>query len=152
MHSQSELRQLFGALCKGDVLLLEDIDTAGIRREDMQAETFEIADQNETGSNDKTRERQKKPGITLAGLLDAIDTARESGVLLIMTTNRPETLDPALIRAGRIDKEIVFGKVSKEIVGKIFQRMYKESREEPDFYDLVQQIEICNTGGRVHSS
>lgn len=52
VHSQLELRQMFGAPCKGDILLLEDIETPVVRREDVQAETSEKADENEIGSND----------------------------------------------------------------------------------------------------
>ncbi|KAF3034956.1 hypothetical protein E8E11_005005, partial [Didymella keratinophila] len=142
VHSQTELRQLFGAPCKGDVLLLADVDTAGIRREEMQVQAPESMKLGEDSSDDKPpRHRRRRTGITLAGPLDAIDGAREGGVLLIMTTNRLEVLDAALVRAGRIDKENLFGKTSKDIVGRIFKQMYKDQTGEADFNDLANSFE-----------
>jgi chaperone BCS1 len=48
--------------------------------------------------------------LSLAGLLNVldgvVDTPRR---ILIMTSNHPETLDPALIRPGRVDKKIMLG-------------------------------------------
>jgi len=43
-------------------------------------------------------------GSPLSGLLNAIDgTFSRDGRILIMTTNHPEKIDPALIRKGRAD-------------------------------------------------
>lgn len=48
--------------------------------------------------------KQEKEGPTLAGLLNALDgVATPHGLITIITTNHVETLDDALIRAGRID-------------------------------------------------
>ena len=50
-----------------------------------------------------------RPGLTLSGLLNAIDgVVAQEGRLLFMTTNRINALDPALIRPGRIDVRIEF--------------------------------------------
>jgi chaperone BCS1 len=49
-------------------------------------------------------EDERAPGISLSALLNAIDGAVASeGRLLIMTTNHPDRLDPALVRPGRVD-------------------------------------------------
>jgi ATP-dependent 26S proteasome regulatory subunit len=54
--------------------------------------------ENDGNNNDDGDEKQKKrKGISLCGLLNAIDTARKEGVILIMTTNKPEDLDQALM-------------------------------------------------------
>lgn len=54
-----------------------------------------------------------KPGkdkLNLTGLLNVLDGVVDTpGRILIMTTNHPEMLDPALIRPGRIDKRIMLG-------------------------------------------
>jgi chaperone BCS1 len=48
--------------------------------------------------------------LSLSGLLNVldgvVDTPRR---ILIMTSNHPEMLDPALIRPGRVDKKIMLG-------------------------------------------
>jgi chaperone BCS1 len=137
VHCQTELRQLFSAPCKGDVLLLEDVDTADIWREEMPIQAPESIEHDRDSTDDEPKHRKRRTGITLAGLLNAMDTAREGDVLLIISTNRPETLDAALSRAGRIAREILFGKGFKDIMKKIFQRIYKDQTGEADFNDLA---------------
>ena len=43
--------------------------------------------------------------------LDGFDTA--SGVVILAATNRPETLDPALLRSGRFDRQVLVDKPDK---------------------------------------
>ena len=47
-----------------------------------------------------------------------------------MTTNHRNHLDEALIRPGRIDKEIYMGYVTRDVAASIFLRMYTQSPEE----------------------
>ena len=50
----------------------------------------------------------KKDKLNLSGLLNVLDGVVDTPErILIMTTNHPERLDPALIRPGRIDKKIL---------------------------------------------
>lgn len=52
----------------------------------------------------------EKDCLNLSGLLNVLDGVVETpGRMLIMTTNHPEMLDPALIRPGRIDKKFFLG-------------------------------------------
>merc|ERR1711862_960630 len=52
----------------------------------------------------------KKDKLNLSGLLNVLDGVVDTpDRILIMTTNHPEQLDPALIRPGRIDKKILLG-------------------------------------------
>jgi SpoVK/Ycf46/Vps4 family AAA+-type ATPase len=57
--------------------------------------------------------------LSLSGLLNVLDGVVDSpGRILIMTTNHPEMLDPALIRPGRIDKKLMLGYMAAaDIVG-----------------------------------
>jgi chaperone BCS1 len=53
---------------------------------------------------------------------------------MIMTTNNPEKLDDALVRAGRISVRVGFNKASKKQAEEIFLRMYVDqpsSKEDP---------------------
>lgn len=52
----------------------------------------------------------QKDKLNLTGLLNVLDGVVDTpGRMLIMTTNHPEMLDPALIRPGRIDKKLLLG-------------------------------------------
>merc|ERR1712232_471522 len=53
--------------------------------------------------------------LNLAGLLNVLDGVVDSpGRIIVMTTNFPDKLDPALIRPGRINKRIHLGNVKHE--------------------------------------
>ena len=41
-----------------------------------------------------------------------------------MTTNRPEKLDEALIRPGRVDHQVAFGNATQTQIKELFERMY----------------------------
>jgi SpoVK/Ycf46/Vps4 family AAA+-type ATPase len=48
--------------------------------------------------------------LSLSGLLNVLDGVVDTpGRIVIMTTNHPEMLDPALIRPGRVDKKLLLG-------------------------------------------
>ena len=57
--------------------------------------------------------------LELLNQLDGFDSMAE--VKVIMATNKIETLDPALIRPGRIDRKIEFPPPDLKIKRKIFQ-------------------------------
>jgi chaperone BCS1 len=79
------LSQLLASCRKPSLIALEDIDC-------VEAATSRSSKSNE--------------GLTMADLLNAIDGigASEDRVLF-MTSNHPERLDPALTRAGRVDRK-----------------------------------------------
>merc|ERR1712083_571048 len=53
--------------------------------------------------------------LNLAGLLNVLDGVVDTpGRVVVMTTNHPDKLDPALIRPGRINKRIHLGYVQPE--------------------------------------
>lgn len=53
--------------------------------------------------------------LNLAGLLNVLDGVVDTpGRLLVMTTNHPEVLDPALIRPGRIDRCMLLDYIALE--------------------------------------
>lgn len=48
--------------------------------------------------------------LNLTGILNVLDGVVDTpGRIVIMTTNHPEMLDPALIRPGRMDKKLYLG-------------------------------------------
>lgn len=57
--------------------------------------------------------RQTMDGLVQAFLIE-MDGLDGSSAIVILATNRPEALDPAVIREGRIDRKILVGRPSRE--------------------------------------
>ncbi|PWN41306.1 P-loop containing nucleoside triphosphate hydrolase protein [Ceraceosorus guamensis] len=101
------------------ILLLEDVDVAFANRE------------------------QKLTGITLSSLLNAIDgVGATDGRILVLSTNRKEVLDEALIRPGRVDYELAFTHATSSQAYELFLRWYKPASRRTDSGSLAHsQIE-----------
>ncbi|KAK5656287.1 hypothetical protein OQA88_4667 [Cercophora sp. LCS_1] len=145
--TEEDLSALFNSLPRRCVVLLEDIDTAGLSRGPDRVKTKD--DTNDGASKksvkkEKTQEKEDwsvselarelrkqggpddKKGISLSGLLNAIDgVASHEGRVLIMTTNKPESLDEALIRPGRVDLQVAFTNATRQQAVELFIRMYE---------------------------
>ncbi|KAI6447278.1 hypothetical protein MCOR17_010590 [Pyricularia oryzae] len=95
--SDKDLSTLFNGLPRRCIVLLEDIDTAGINKAES--------------------------------LLNAIDgVAAHEGRIFIMTTNKPEILDKALIRSGRVDLQVAFRNATQQQANELFQRLYSTEK------------------------
>lgn len=67
-----------------------------------------------------------------------------------MTTNHPELLDPALIRPGRIDRQIHFQYASKQQIRDMFLKMYTWHRSDrPTKYDTTSIPNLADTFAEV---
>ncbi|RYP53445.1 hypothetical protein DL768_001590 [Monosporascus sp. mg162] len=88
-------------------VLLEDIDAMGMKRGLLGAEKY-----------------RNGTSCTLSGLLNVLDgVVSQEGRIEIMAANEPEGLDEALIRRGRIDKEVYLGHISADGARQMFMRM-----------------------------
>jgi len=59
-----------------------------------------------------------------------------------MTTNKPEKLDDALIRPGRVDLQVAFGNATQRQIKELFERMYtseKPAKSRLSTLSLVQK-------------
>ena len=131
------LQYLFQALQPGCLVLLEDVDSAGLVREGMQtpAERKRAKLQGKKGGKKRRGARDdgwdpdrysRHRDVTLSGLLNAIDgPGSPEGHLLVMTTNCPDELDDALVRAGRVDVKVEFKLANKEQIREIFYSLFK---------------------------
>ncbi|KAJ9607416.1 hypothetical protein H2200_008489 [Cladophialophora chaetospira] len=154
--TDTTLMQLFQKVGPGCLVLLEDVDCAGLGRElpghrraaprakrsAAAARTKARADvEREEGKERKGEETTEDEAplsyVTLSGLLNAIDgVLAPEGHVLIMTTNHPELLDPALIRDGRCDMKVKLSLASKEQIRSIFMKIYTHRRvDKPAKYD-----------------
>ena len=96
-ESEARLKELFANARKNApcILFFDEIDTIGVRRE--------------THSGDSVTPR------LLSLMLSEIDGLHsDDGVIIVGSTNVPQTLDKALLRAGRFDKLIFIGPPNKQ--------------------------------------
>lgn len=220
--TEEDLAVLFTKLPRRCVILLEDIDTAGLRREpdatadakpedksddkkddrkdgkddkkndkddkksknkkkkkskkrssdkdtdnaisDDSSSDSDSSDRSDSSSSEEDRRRSKKrrrggnstpqrknrsskKGISLSGLLNAIDgVASHEGRVLIMTTNKPESLDEALVRPGRVDVQVGFANASSYQIEELFQRMYEVPQR-----SVAKQKKLANGHANGHA-
>lgn len=110
---------------RNSVLLFEDIDCmkGGQKRDSLAkqaAETDSKANKTEGPNN----------GVTLSGLLNVLDGFfAPTGVLFMMTTNRIESLDPALLRPGRIDYKLYLGAATEAQKIELYRRFFPDASE-----------------------
>ncbi|KAF0684958.1 Aste57867_23096 [Aphanomyces stellatus] len=79
-------------------------------------------------SNNKMGGRSFGPNdkLNLSGLLNVLDGVVDSpGRILIMTTNHPEKLDPALIRPGRVNKKLMMGHINAKQTQLMMQHYFQ---------------------------
>ncbi|KAI1373027.1 P-loop containing nucleoside triphosphate hydrolase protein [Hypoxylon crocopeplum] len=126
--TDQDLEQMFQEIPPQCIVLLEDIDAIWRERKSMNREQH-----NETTSN-----------CTLSGLLNVLDgVGSQEGRIVIMTTNKPERLDSALVRPGRVDMKIMLGNISQKSAEQMFLRMFT-----PDI-DTSLLVSVRNEKGNL---
>jgi SpoVK/Ycf46/Vps4 family AAA+-type ATPase len=90
------------------------------------------------------REESEKGSRVTGAMLEEIDGIKKStGIIIIAATNRPEALDPAMLRAGRFDKMIFIKPPNADERSDLF-RMYLKNvpaSSEIDFKELGEESE-----------
>jgi chaperone BCS1 len=104
--SDESLPTLLAEVPGGSIVLIEEVDTLFEQREAKRADVK----------------------LTFGGLLNALDgpTAQE-GLVVVMTTNHLERLDPALVRPGRIDVRTHLGNAAPEQARRLFRRFFPDA-------------------------
>jgi len=88
---------------------------------------------NETNLIQKTEEEKdiENDKVNLSCFLNILDGIIDiDGIMIIMTTNHPEKIDPALLRPGRFSFMYEFKRSSVKIVLEMFQTMYALTEDE----------------------
>jgi hypothetical protein len=94
LEADTNLMQLLGNVDPRSVLVIEDIDVVHAA---------------------KARDDSERKGVTLSGLLNALDgLVTPHGLVTIMTTNKLDALDAALVRPGRADLVEEFGPLDQD--------------------------------------
>ncbi|KAJ5475175.1 hypothetical protein N7539_008241 [Penicillium diatomitis] len=153
---EDNLWSLFSALPRRCILLVEDVDASDITHSRGRSMTKSL---DHTGTDDpddartpptqthnnmpptgapaghhgggKPTDKTASEGITLSSLLNVLDgVAASEGRILVMTTNHPEKLDEALLRAGRIDMHIQFRLAMSEDIQQLYKSIYSISKSD----------------------
>lgn len=118
-ESESRIRSLFQAASDlaPAIIFLDEIDA--------------VAPSRGSGNGDSGRGMEKRMVAQLLTSMDKLaphNNRNQQAVLVLAATNRPDSLDPALRRAGRFDKEILLGVPDEEAREKILRSMTKGMR------------------------
>jgi len=120
---------------KACVIFFDEIDAIGGTRFDDGA----------GGDNEVQRTM-----LELINQLDGFDA--RGNIKVLMATNRPDTLDPALTRPGRLDRKIEFGLPDLEGRAHIFKIHSKTMSVEKDIrWDLLARLCPNSTGAEIRS-
>ncbi|KAH8853048.1 26S proteasome regulatory subunit 7 isoform 1 [Schistosoma japonicum] len=88
--------------------------------------------------------------LELINQLDGFDP--RGNIKVLMATNRPDTLDPALVRPGRLDRKVEFGLPDLEGRTHIFKIHARSMSVEKDIrYELLARLCPNSTGAEIRS-
>jgi len=103
----------------------------------------------EGGENGSDNEVQRTM-LQIVTELDGFDA--RGNIKVLMATNRPDTLDPALTRPGRLDRKVEFGLPDLEGRGHILKIHSKRMNCDRDIrFELVARLCPNTTGAELHS-
>lgn len=110
------------------VVLFEDIDC--MRSGNRRPEQTERGRPSAPGARREKEDPADRFGVTLSGLLNVLDGFHApENVLFVMTTNHMESLDPALLRPGRIDYRLFLGQAADAQKIELYRRFFLEATE-----------------------
>jgi ATP-dependent 26S proteasome regulatory subunit len=124
---------------KTTILIIEDIDSMIdlVKSRELTSQSQIVLE--ETSPKIKTNQTEVKSTLTFSGILNAIDGVFNShGRIMFMTTNKPEVLDEALIRAGRCDVKKQFNYCDRKQIKELFH-MFFEKEAPTEQLDSIKQ-------------
>jgi len=115
------LKSAMNDVPQNSIILFEDIDCMRTGDRRLEAPASEQKRENEKPQANTT-------GVTLSGLLNVLDGFHApDGVVFVMTTNRIEALDPALLRPGRIDYKLYLGEATESQRIELYRRFFPDA-------------------------
>ncbi|KZV73444.1 mitochondrial chaperone BCS1 [Peniophora sp. CONT] len=105
--ADDKLTHLMSNIPERSIVLIEDVDAAFNKRVQTSADGYQSS-------------------VTFSGFLNALDgVASGEERIIFMTTNHPEQLDPALVRPGRVDMNILVDDASPAQARQLFDKFYE---------------------------
>jgi chaperone BCS1 len=104
--TDEKIHTLLASVPQRSLLLIEDVDAFFRERDAAHAQVK----------------------LSFSGFLNALDgVATQEGTVLFMTTNHIERLDPALIRAGRIDERVELGYADEDQLRRLYRKFHDDA-------------------------
>jgi ribosome biogenesis ATPase len=121
-ESEARIRELFQAASDAapSVVFLDELDAIAPKRSDG-------------GSSRGMEKRMVAQLLTSLDMLDPKYNQHNAPVIVLGATNRPDSIDPALRRAGRFDREILLGVPDEDARIAILKTMTKDMKLDGDF-------------------
>jgi hypothetical protein len=102
------------------IYVFEEIDCSGWADIIRSRKLKDICDNSACSEDNKSKEPEIQ--VTLGEFLELLDGVVEiPGRIIIMTTNHPEDVDPAIMRPGRIDMKIHFTKMRRQDIADMYK-------------------------------
>jgi len=102
------------------------------------------------GDDGGTDNEVQRTMLQIVTELDGFDA--RGNIKVLMATNRPDTLDPALLRPGRLDRKVEFGLPDLEGRGHILKIHSKRMNCDRDIrFELIARLCPSTTGADLHS-
>jgi 26S proteasome regulatory subunit T1 len=104
-----------------------------------------------TGGDENGNDNEvQRTMLQIVSELDGFDA--RGNIKVLMATNRPDTLDPALLRPGRLDRKVEFGLPDLEGRGHILKIHSKRMNCDRDIrFELIARLCPNTTGAELHS-
>lgn len=135
LKEDSDLFDAISGVPERAILLIEDVDANGAVKSRKSAPAKPPRPGRVPPNNPAHPSEEEKSPITMSAFLNALDgVMSKDGRLLIMTTNHPDRLDPAVIRPGRVDRHETIGPMNAAEVARMFLRFF------PLELDLSQKV------------
>lgn len=127
------------------VILFEDIDCMSSGKTRAAPSEWSPKKKGLTSCADED-EVLDRLGVTLSGLLNVLDGfSAPENVLFVMTSNRIETLDRALLRPGRIDYRLYMGEASEQQKIELYRRFFPSASE----FEALVFVETHGSAGTM---
>merc|ERR1711988_681618 len=121
---------------KACIVFFDEVDAIGGAR----------TSNDDTGSDNEVQRTM----LQIVTELDGFDP--RGNIKVLMATNRPDTLDPALLRPGRLDRKVEFGLPDLEGRTHIFQIHAKKMNVDRDIrYEVIARLCPDTTGAELRS-
>jgi chaperone BCS1 len=110
------------------LILFEDIDC--MKSGEARVSPGESSEKRAANGCQDKKDEIANLSVTLSGLLNVIDGfSAPENVLFVMTSNVIESLDPALLRPGRIDYRLYMGQADDRQKIELYKRFFPDSAE-----------------------